>query len=99
MFKLCEHVHRLVFCLLNFGLLWQRSQCDKGHIYQLFPYFLFLYACPKLNLILISRLTGKRPHKVKKTYAIAVYGHVDIFNINTSRSLNKKDDFGLIVSL
>ena len=36
----------------------------------------FRHACPKLNLVLISRLAGKRATQiVKKTLA---YGHVDI---------------------
>ena len=41
--------------------------------YSRFSYF--GHACPKLNLILISRLTGKRATHIKKTYEILVYGH------------------------
>ena len=49
----CEHVHRLdCGSQLNFGLLWQRSKCVSRISY-------FEHACPKLNFVLISHLTGK----------------------------------------
>ena len=39
----------------------------------------FRHACSKLNLVIISRLTGKRAtQNLKKTYEILVYGHVGI---------------------
>ena len=66
--------------LLNFGLLWQRSKCGESPIYQLSPYFLF-WTCipPKINLVLISSLTGKRAKQnLKKAYEILVYEDVDI---------------------
>ena len=45
---------------INFGLLWLRSKCAESSIYQLFPYVLFMTdACPKINFVFISRLTGK----------------------------------------
>ena len=57
----------------------------------------FGHACPKLNLVLISLLTGKRAtQNLKKTYAILVYEYADMMNI--SRSQNKKDYFELIVA-
>ena len=63
----CEHVHRLE--LWKFGLLWQRSKCADSPIYHLF--LCFLFACPKLNFVIISRLTGKRATQNFKTYAIS----------------------------
>ena len=44
--------------LLNFGLLWQHSKRAESSIYSYISYF--EHACPKFNLVLISRLTGKR---------------------------------------
>ena len=39
----------------------------------------FGHECPKLNFVLISRLTAKcATQKLKRTYATLVYGHVDI---------------------
>ena len=60
-----------------FGLLWQRSKCTESPVHQLFQYFLF-WTCMKLNVVLISCLTGKCATQNLKTYAILVYGHVDI---------------------
>ena len=48
-----------------------------------------LYACPKLNLVFIYRLTGECVTQNKnKKYTILVYGHVDII-MAISKSQNK----------
>ena len=57
--------------------------------------FYFGHACPKLSLVLISRLAGKRTTQNLKTYAILVYGHVDILWTYERKYI----DFGLIVLL
>ena len=70
---ICEHVHRLElwnFCL-NFRLLWQRSKCTGNPVYRFFVCFSFRHTCLKLNIILISSLTGKCATKIiKKTNEI-----------------------------
>ena len=64
--------------LLNFELPRQRSKCAKSPIYQFPRISYFGLACPKLNVVFISRLTGKCAKQNLKNYAILVYGHVHI---------------------
>ena len=45
--------------ILNFGLLWQRSKCTGSPIISYFRISNWRHTCPKLNFVLISRLTGK----------------------------------------
>ena len=64
----------------NFGLLWQRIKYAESHIYQLFSYF-FGHACPKLDFVLIPRLTGKcATRNLKKLRNSIVYGHVGMLS-------------------
>ena len=71
---ICVRSCRLNTVLLTCLVTWQSSKCATFISYSRISYF--RHACPKLNLVLISRLTGKRAtQNVKKTLA---YGHVDI---------------------
>ena len=77
---LCEHVHRLElrksFKLWVAVATWQVYRKARLSV---IPVFYFGPVCLKLNIVLISILTGKMLNtKFKKTYAILVYGHVDI---------------------
>ena len=72
-FSLLDYVHNIMWNLLYFGLLWQRSKCAESPIYQLFTISYFEHAYPKFNRVLTSRLTG-----------ILVYGHVDIIFLSRS---------------
>ena len=65
-------------CFLNLRLLLERVHFLKalGNSYFCISYF--GHACPKLNFVLISCLPGNAQHTIFKTYAILVYGYVDI---------------------
>ena len=54
-----EYFHNMWTCPLNFGLLWQRRKYAESPVYQLFLYYYFGHAGPKLNFVLISCLAGE----------------------------------------
>ena len=62
-----------------FGCFGNVASVPKAPFISYSRIFYFGHTCPKLNFVVISRLTGKcATLNVKKTYAILVYGHGDI---------------------